>query len=458
MKTTDIYENINCLKIFNKIDMTINNVSIDTRKIKENDLYIGIKGEKHDGNDLFMEAFLKGASIAVLEKVDDDQNLIQYLKDNNKSIILVNDTVLALGELAKFKRASFKNPVVAITGSAGKTSTKDMVYSVLNEKFRAHKTIGNQNNHIGLPLTILALDENTEVLVLEMGMNHLKEISYLTSIAKPDVAIITNVGTAHIGNLGNRENILKAKLEILEGLSANGKLIINNDNDLLHEWYLKNKDLYNVVTIGIKNKSDYVAKDIKALEVSSEFRWNEEKISVPIGGEHFIYNSLVALAVGEIFDIDLNMIKDGIANFELTRNRMTMIKNEDKNITVIDDSYNANFDSLRYGIKYLSNLRGRRIAVIGTMLELGEYSSKLHQEIGDIIYEEGIDILITVGEFTDLINKRAIELGMDEENAFHFKNNLDAINKINEIKTAGDKILVKASMSMHFKEIVDKII
>lgn len=458
MKTTDIYENINCLKIFNKIDMTINNVSIDTRKIKENDLYIGIKGEKHDGNDLFMEAFLKGASIAVLEKVDDDQNLIQYLKDNNKSIILVNDTVLALGELAKFKRASFKNPVVAITGSAGKTSTKDMVYSVLNEKFRAHKTIGNQNNHIGLPLTILALDENTEVLVLEMGMNHLKEISYLTSIAKPDVAIITNVGTAHIGNLGNRENILKAKLEILEGLSANGKLIINNDNDLLHEWYLKNKDLYNVVTIGIKNKSDYVAKDIKELEVSSEFRWNEEKISVPIGGEHFIYNSLVALAVGEIFDIDLKMIKDGIANFELTRNRMTMIKNEDTNITVIDDSYNANFDSLRYGIKYLSNLRGRRIAVIGTMLELGEYSSKLHQEIGDIIYEEGIDILITVGEFTDLINKRAIELGMDEENAFHFKKNLDAINKINEIKTAGDKILVKASMSMHFKEIVDGIV
>ncbi len=303
MNTKDIYENIKCLKIINKIDKNIHKILIDTRKVHEDDLYIGIKGEKYDGNDFYEEAFQKGARIAILEKVTESEELLNYLKENEKCLILVEDTIKALGDLASFKRKTFTKPVVAITGSAGKTSTKDMVYSVLNEKYDVHKTIGNQNNHLGLPLTILAMDDAKDMLVVEMGMNHLGEISYLTKIAKPNVAIITNVGTAHIGNLGSRENILKAKTEILEGLQESGTLIINNDNDLLHRWYLKNKEKYQIKTFGITSPADFQAQILAMDENESIFKCQDVTYHVPIGGEHFIYNALVAITVGSLFNL-----------------------------------------------------------------------------------------------------------------------------------------------------------
>ena len=190
-----------------------------------------------------------------------------------------------------------------------------MVYSVLSSHYNAFKTFGNHNNHLGLPLTILAMPDDTEILVVEMGMNHLGEISYLTDIARPDIAIITNVGTAHIGNLGSRENILKAKLEILEGLNENGHFIINNDNDLLHSWYESDESKnYKVKTFAIINQSEYMAQNIVYENEKSSFIYNDEKIKVPIGGEHFIYNALAALTAGEIFNIPLEKIKKGILN------------------------------------------------------------------------------------------------------------------------------------------------
>ena len=432
MHSIDIYNNIEYIHIYNKIDSDINNVTIDTRKIKNNDCYIGIKGENNDGNTLYMEALEKGANLVILDNFTIDDEVLKYLENNNKSIMVVNNSINALGEIAKYKRSLFKNDVVAITGSAGKTSTKDMVYSVLKNKFNAHKTIGNQNNHIGLPLSILSLENTTNMLVLEMGMNHLKEISYLTSIAKPNVAIITNVGTAHIGNLGSRENILKAKLEILEGLDTNGTLIINNDNDLLHEWYLKNKNKYNIITIGIENESDFKATNIVENTNSSKFSCNGKDYEVLVGGIHFIYNSLIAIAVASIYDISYSDIQKGIKDFELSSNRMNIIKKDD--YTVIDDSYNANFDSMSYAIKYLSNLDGRRIAVLGTMKELGDYSKELHSNIGKLIYEEDIDILITIGDEANYINERALKLGFNPDNSYHFTNNIEAINFINTIK------------------------
>ena len=455
MKSLDIYNNIKYLYIFNEIKVFINKVTIDTRKISNNDCYIGIKGDKNDGNLLYMEAFNKGASIAILENFTITDEINDYLVKNNKSIIVVGNTKKTLGELAKYKRSMFFSPVVAITGSAGKTSTKDMIYSVLKEKYKAHKTIGNQNNHIGLPLTILSLEEDNEVLVLEMGMNHLGEISYLTNIAKPDVAVITNVGTAHIGNLGSRENILKAKLEILEGLNPNGVIIINNDNDLLHEWFLNNKDKYNIITIGINNNSDYMASILETNEFSSSFTCNNFTYKVPVGGEHFIYNALASIAVGEYFKETNEEISKGILNFELSSNRMSIINNND--ITIIDDSYNANYDSMRYAIKYLGSLTGRNIAVLGTMRELGDYTKSLHKKIGKVVSDEDINILITVGEDSDYINDGAIEEGFNKDNSYHFTNNIDAINFINEIKCKDDNILVKASNSLNFKEIVEKI-
>ena len=321
MNTQNIYDNIDVLTIYNKVNENINNVKIDTRKITNGDCYVGIKGEKNDGNLFYMEALKKGATIAILDNYKVSGDDLNYLKENNKSIVVVKNTIKALGSLAKYKRSLFTSPVVAITGSAGKTSTKDIIYSVLKEKYDVHKTIGNQNNHLGLPLTILALDEKKEMLVLEMGMNHEGEISYLTNIAKPDVAVITNVGTAHIGNLGSRENILKAKLEILEGLNDDGTLIINNDNDLLHDWYLKNKDKYHIITIGINNKSDFTATNIYLEEDGSTFTCMNTSYEVPVGGEHFIYNALSAIAVASIFNVPSESVKKGILNFELIQQK-----------------------------------------------------------------------------------------------------------------------------------------
>ncbi len=456
MNTEKISKSINALQVYNLVPGIINKVTNDTRKIEENDCYVGIKGEKKDGNLLYMEAFKKGALVAILDYYEEDAEVLKYLEENKKMIILVEDSIKALGDLAKLKRASFKNPVVAVTGSAGKTSTKDMVYSVLSKKYNAHKTIGNQNNHIGLPLSILSLEEKNEIMVLEMGMNHIGEIAYLTSIAKPDVAIITNVGTAHIGNLGSRENILKAKLEILESLTPGGLVIINNDNDLLHEWYLENKDKYNVVTIGIKNTSLYMATDIEELEKGSKFKCLDEAFEVPVGGEHFIYNALVAIAVGKHFGISLENVKKGILDFELSSNRMS-IKELSNDILVIDDSYNANYDSMSYAIKYLGSLEGRNIAVLGSMKELGDFSKELHENIGVLVAKENIDVLLTVGDEAEFINSKALESGMSPSNVLHFANNTEVIKYINKTKKPGDNILAKASNSLHFKEIVEGI-
>ena len=456
MNSIDILKHIKYKKVYNELNLEISKIVIDTRKVQDKSCYIGIKGENLDGNKLYMDAFNKGANIVILDNYqisDDDMN---YLLANNKMIIVVDDSIIFLGEIAKYKRSLFKNPVVAITGSAGKTSTKDMVYSVLKEKINAHKTIGNQNNHIGLPLTILDLKPENEVLVLEMGMNHLKEISYLTKIAKPNVAIITNVGTAHIGNLGSRENILKAKLEILEGLDKNGTIIINNDNDLLHEWYLKNKNLYNILTVGIKNDSDFVAKNIVLEDNKGMFTCNNLSYEVPVGGEHFIYNALVAIATATIFDVKYDLVKKGIKDFELSSNRMSIIKKE-KNITIIDDSYNANFDSMNYAVKYLGSLSGRNIAVLGTMKELGKYSKDLHKKIGLTVQNEDIDILITVGSDANYINESAIENGFNKENSYHLNNNQEVVKLLNNIVNENDNILIKASNSLKFKEIVDAI-
>ena len=455
MNTLEIYKNLKIVKIINEINIDIENVTIDTRKVEKGSCFIGIKGEKTDGNLLYKNAFDAGASLVILEYFDESPENINYLKENNKSVIIVPSSIEALGLLAKLKRSEFFSPVVAVTGSAGKTSTKDMIYSVLKEKYKIHKTIGNQNNHIGLPLTILSLDKDNEILVLEMGMNHLKEISYLTNIAKPDVAVITNVGTAHIGNLGSRENILKAKLEILEGLNPNGTVIINNDNDLLHKWYLENKDNYKIITIGINEVSDYMPVIIEKGEWGTTFSCKNTIYKVPVGGDHFIYNALSAIAVANLFDVSTKEIQDGIINFELSSNRMSVSVTE--GITLIDDSYNANFDSMSYAIKYLTSLPGRRIAVLGSMKELGKFSESLHRKIGALVAKEKIDILITVGDEAKFINEEAINNGYNKDTSYHFETNKEAIAFINSIKRSEDNILVKASNSLNFKEIVDNI-
>jgi len=424
----------------------------DSREIKEGDIYLGIKGEKINGSIYFEQAFEKGAKGAIVQDIEITEE--QKEKYKSKIIIKVEDTIKAMQAISKYKRIINNIPLVAITGSVGKTSTKDIVANVVAQKFDTLKTQGNYNNHIGLPLTMLKLKDQ-EAVVLEMGMNHLGEIKVLTEIAKPTVAVITNIGTAHIGNLGSRENILKAKLEILEGLDESGKVVINNDNDLLHNWYMENKDKYNIITYGIETQSDYMAEHIELNENGSSFYLKDrnQKIEVPVGGNHFIQNALCAIAVGEIYGIPMDKIAKGIKEFELSKKRMDIekVKNE---IIIINDCYNANYDSMKAAIEYLGNMKEKRkIAVLGDMLELGEYSKELHEKVGEEVLKNRIDILITVGKESENISK----IAKGKVNTIECKNNEEASKELLKIIEKNDVILFKASNGMHFGEIIDKV-
>lgn len=421
----------------------------DSRKVQKGQVFLAIKGESLDGN-LFVESAIRnGAKTCILNcdvfQTIKDEEILKQINNNEVNIIKVEDTIKAMQEVATFKREQYNIPVVAVTGSVGKTSTKDIISAVMSQKYKVYKTQGNLNNHIGVPTTILNLKDE-EALVIEMGMNHLGEISTLTKIAKPTLAVITNIGTAHIGNLGSRENILKAKLEILEGLQGN-TVVVNNDNDLLSKW-AENQTEYNVITYGINNKnSTYVAEKIQSYEDKSIFRVNNEEITVPVGGEHFVLNALCAIAVGSYYEIPMKEIKQGIIKFELTKSRMETNKIA-SGAVIINDCYNANYDSMRASIKYLENIKGkRRIAVLGDMLELGDFSHKIHEDVGREIKD--IDILITVGEEAKLIAKNA-----QVEEKYVYNNNKDAIDKLQEIISQNDVILLKASNSMNFDEIV----
>ena len=430
--------------------------SKDTRTIKEGDCYIGIKGETFDGNLFWEKALENGASTVIVQNVQIEDEKLKKWADKN--IIKVEDTLEALYSLARYKRSLYNIPVIAITGSVGKTSTKDIVANVVSKKYKTLKTEGNNNNNIGLPLTILRLQDE-EVAVIEMGMNHFGEISLLTSIAKPTICIITNIGTSHIGNLGSRENILKAKLEILEG-SKKEAVIINNDNDLLHKWYEENKENYNIKTYGIKEQSDIMAKEIKLEENKSTFTCKinnlEEKINVPVGGEHFILNALCAITVGEVLKIEEDKIKEGIESFELTKKRMDIV--ELKNgIKIINDAYNASLESMTASLKVLSEFKERKIAVLGDMFELGDFSEELHKKVGKEVVKNNIDILIACGENARYIADVAREK-MDKENVYILRKTEEIKPLLEKIVKNNDVILFKASNGMKFYKIAEEVI
>lgn len=459
-----VEEILNCTKgrlIIGEKTKECKNFSKDTRTIEQGDTYIGIKGEKFDGNLFWKEAFHKGADIVIIEECELNPKDLDTYKQQNKCMIQVRDTILAIGQMASYKKKCYqgKLKVIGITGSVGKTSTKDMIASVASQKYKTLKTEGNNNNNIGLPLTILRLQEE-EVAVIEMGMNHLGEISYLSKIAKPDLAIITNIGTSHIGNLGSRQNILKAKLEILEGMEQK-KLIINSDNDLLNQWNLEEKGEIEVHTFGIHQESEFQAEDIELQENSSQFICNtqEEKISlnVPVAGEHFILNALCATAVGKLLGLNQEQIKNGIENFQLTAKRME-IKHLKNNILLINDSYNASYESMKAAIVSLKNRKAKRkIAVLGDMFELGEFSEKLHREVGKEIYLNSIDLLYLIGENARYIGEEAEDCGYDTNNIHYFKNKEDLLKELNKTIQEDDVILLKASNGMKLFEIADSI-
>ena len=427
----------------------LNNFSKDTRTIKKNDTYLGLKGEVYDGSTFYKEAIKNGAKTCILSNIEIDKEFINKYDCN---IIIVTDVLEFLKEIAKIKRASLNIPIIAVTGSVGKTTTKNMIAKALETKYKVLKTKGNLNTVIGLCLTILSITDE-EVLVLEMGMNKFGEISTLTNIAKPTIGVITNIGTAHIGNLGSRENILKAKLEILEGLK--GPIIINNDNDLLNKWQKDNYDKYQIITYGIDNKSDYQATNITYNDLGSSFKLNNDTILLNVLGKHFIYNTLVAYAICDIFKIEHELLKDVFNNLELEEHRMNLVKKN--NYLIIDDTYNASYDSVYYDLEILKSFKERKIVVLGDILELGEYGPEIHQNIGKLINKANTDILITIGPLSNYINEEAVKNDFNKDNSYHFKSNDEAIKCINNIKEENDVILLKASHSMNFLEILNNI-
>ena len=455
MNIKDILKVTNGKMLIGDENLVCDSFSKDTRTIQNGDIYIGIKGENFDGNKFWKQALDNGAVGVIIQDVEVSTEELENYKD--KTVIKVEDTLKALYEIAKYKRSLYDIPVVAITGSVGKTSTKDIIASVVSTKYKTLKTEGNNNNNIGLPLTILKLKDH-EALVVEMGMNHFGEISLLTDIAKPTLAVITNIGTSHIGNLGSRENILKAKLEILEGMKI-PKIIINNDNDLLHNWYNENSEKLEIHTFGIENNSEVMGQDIKMKEESSEFTAvadsKETNIKVPVGGKHFVYNALCAMTVGKVLNISIDKIQYGIESFELTKKRMD-IKKLKNGAIIINDAYNASFESMKVSLEFLAIHTGeRKIAVLGDLFELGEYSEKLHRKVGKEVVKNNIDMLICAGENAKYIIEEAKKSGKIETYFMH--NNEEIAEKLSQELRNGDVVLVKASNGMKFFEICQKV-
>ncbi len=428
-----------------KSDAVINSVCIDTRKITKGCLFICIKGERFDAHQFAHEALEKGAAAVMIDKK------VEGIDDN---FVMVENTAGALLDLSAFYRSRFRLHLIGLTGSVGKTTTKEFTYLVASAKYKTVKTLGNLNNEIGLPQMLFQLDNETEAAVIEMGMNHFGEIHRLSVAAKPTIALITNVGTSHIENLGSREGILKAKLEILDGLEKGSTLLLNGDNDMLKG--VKN-DNYNVVFYGI-NSGDFTATEIKEVNGSTQFYINyygkRQKIVIPTIGLHNVYNATAAFAVGYFIDVGAQLAADALNKYVPQGMRQRVI--EFNGITVIEDCYNASPDSMKAAISALAATKGKRkIAVLSDMLELGDFSQAAHSEVGKITAEAKLDYLFTVGESAKFINKAAKENGI--KNAVHFNDKEELSKELIKTLKNGDTVIFKASRGMALEDVIHNV-
>ncbi|MCH5316974.1 MAG: UDP-N-acetylmuramoyl-tripeptide--D-alanyl-D-alanine ligase [Eubacterium sp.] len=426
-------------------DVEINAVCIDTRKITKGCLFICIRGARFDAHAFIDEALEKGAAAVM---ISEDIEV-------NGAYVKVNDTAKALLELSGYYRSKFNIPVVGLTGSVGKTTTKEFTYLVVNAKYNAIKTLGNLNNEIGLPQMLFQIDSAVEAAVIEMGMNHFGEISRLTRAARPTVGIITNVGVSHIENLGSREGILKAKLEILEGLAEGAPLILNGDNDLLSTV---KADKHKVYFFGIDCDADFKATDIKEANGETQFTVKyfakEQKVVIPLIGIHNVYNALAAFAAGYFLGVDPQAAADALSKYEPEgmRQKSTVVNG----ITCIEDCYNASPDSMRAALQTLSRTKGnKKIAVLSDMLELGEYSKQAHYSVGETAAQNGVDYLLCFGNESKHIIDGAKANGL--ENAFLFETKEALADKIYELAESSDAIVFKASRGMHLEDVITEL-
>ena len=422
-------------------DKQITSIVTDSRQAGEGSLFAAIKGARADGHRFIPAVAAQGAVCALCEEAPDAD--IAY--------ILVESTLVALKGIAAYYRSLFSIPFIGVTGSVGKTSTKEFISSVLSQRYRVHKTAGNFNNELGVPLTLFGLEESHEAAVIEMGISGFGEMTRLAKMVRPDISVITNIGCCHLENLGDRDGVLKAKTEMFTYLNENGTIILCHDDDKLRTITDHN---------GIKpifygtGEDDFRAEAIteKGLDgTDCTLIHGDTRISVtiPTMGRHNVLNALCAMAVGTQLGLTPDEIKRGIESFENVGSRNRVIKTE--NYTVIDDCYNANPTSTKAGLDTLSKLGGRRVAVLGDMKELGTNELMLHKEVGVYAKEAGIDRLIAVGPLS-----KATAEGFGED-AVYFEDVDGCIAEIQSLLQKGDTILVKASHSMHFERIVEHI-
>ena len=424
-------------------DVTFLGANMDSRKIKEGQLFIALQGERA-GHDFIPAALEKGAAAVLCTHCDADY-----------PAIVVEDTRIALGDIARGERERIGMKVVGITGSVGKSTTKEMVSTVLQSKYKVEKTPANHNNDIGMPMAILSMPEDTEVAVLEMGMNHFREIADLASIGKPDVAVIINIGTMHIEHLGSIEGILKAKLEILEGMHEDGRIILNGDDSLL--WNQKKSGGRNALYFGVRNPES----DIKALEVREKdgmlyFLVKRDRqqfaIELALEGQHYVHDALAAIGVGMELGVSVDDIQRSLAAFQNMAGRQEIF--EQNGYTVIRDCYNAGPESMAAALNVLGNRSGRKVAVLGDMLELGPCTRAEHYKVGRIAAEKA-DILLAYGPNSEAMLRGARTGGMSAKFSRAFTEKERMIQTLKALAKPGDAILFKGSRGMRMEQVLE---
>ena len=432
-------------------DFFIDGVTTDSRKITDGVLFVALKGEKFNGEDFAEDALKKGAAAVLVSKAAKNFS-------TDKIILKVDNTLAAYQQISRSWRERFKIPVIAITGSNGKTTTKDLTAAALHSLGEIQKTSANFNNEIGVPLTLLGITDKSKAAVVEIGMRGLGQIESLAKIVQPNIGIVTNVSETHIEILGSMENIAKAKGELVEAIPEGGTVILNADNNFTSDMKKLAKPGVKIITYGIENSADLMAEKILIGECSTEFilKYGGESFDfeIPVIGRHNVSNALAAIAAGLTVGLSIKEIRKGFSSLATTKMRFEVIRRD--GIIIVNDAYNASPASMRVAIQTVGELYDcRKIAVLGDMLELGEISEKVHREVGAELVENNFDTLITFGELGKFIADGAKNAGL--KNIFITSTHEEAAKKILSIVREGDAVLFKASHGMHLEKIIELI-
>lgn len=449
--TLELSEILNCTNgklILKGSKNQFSKISIDTRSIENQEIFLAIEGKNFDGNKYLLEAIKKGIKLCIISKLHFN---IEDLTKEDVTIILVENTMDALEKLAITVRKKTRAKIIAVTGSVGKTTTKDIIYDFLSSKYKVYKNFGNYNNHLGMPISLINIEEQTQIGVFELGMSNLGEIDYLVKILNPHIGVITNIGVSHIEYLKTRENIFKAKMEITNYFNKQSILILNNEDEFLSS--VKDKD-YSIYKVGFSNNSNLYSSNIKlykdGLEFDLLYNGEIEKIKLPLLGKHNVINSLMAFKIAEILGIPFSLLRENSKNINGSSMRQEVI--EYKNLTIINDCYNASPSSMKSGIDILGLYNKERVCIFGDMKELGENSSEYHKEVSKYAKDK-IDKLIVIGKHRfDYYNEFD-----KKEKCYCFETIEEFKKNVNNILNGMEVILIKASRSERFEKIIEML-